>query len=75
MAGGAGSTAAHLQAWGAGGVGQLRDLGLGCEVQGLGGLLGKTQRQRVRDTNVDPQRGREGRSIPRKDEVAASQPS
>lgn len=41
MAGGAGATVAHLQAGGAGGVGQLGGLGLGCEVKGLGGLLGE----------------------------------
>lgn len=54
MAGGAGSTVAHLQAGGARGVGQLEDLGLGCEVQGLGGFLRETQRQRVRDTKGGP---------------------
>lgn len=49
MARGVRPTAVHLEAGGAGGVGQLRCLGLGCEVQGLGGLLG-TQKVRVRDT-------------------------
>lgn len=48
MAGGAGSTVIHLQAGGAGGIGQLRGLGLGREVQRLGGLLRETQRSEAK---------------------------
>lgn len=46
MAGGARPTTAHLQAGGAGSAGQFRGLGLGCEVQRLGGLLRETQEVR-----------------------------
>ena len=74
MAGRTGSTVAHLQARGAGGIRQLGGLGLGREVQGLGGLLRETQR--VRDTKghlhggtggTQGDRGTEETSISRRD--------
>lgn len=60
VAGGAGSTVVHLQAGGAGGIGQLGGLGLGREVQGLGGLLRETQRSEAKtpkETAMEGQRG------------------
>lgn len=65
MAGGAGSTVTHLQAGGAGGIGQLWGLGLGREVQRLGGLLRETQRseakrQTPKVTPLPPTEGQRG---------------
>lgn len=65
VAGGAGSTV-HLQAGGAGGIGQLGGLGLGCEVQGLGGLLRETQRGEAETYQGPPhpsQRDRRGHVV------------
>lgn len=60
MAGGAGSTV-HLQVGGAGSIGQLGGLGLGCEVQGLGGLLRETQRP---EAETPPHGGARGDTWP-----------
>lgn len=63
VAGGAGSTVVHLQAGGAGGIGQLGGLGLGREVQGLGGLLRETQRSEAKTPKETPTEGQRGHMV------------